>query len=191
MNDSIPNIVPDSATATAPQAPEVAKKKTDGPIITTVMILLSIGLAAAVATASLKWSEAIARPPVVKIVKGTFVSTGDATHGKALFGMSCFTCHGPTGAGVKGLGAPLRTSKFVAARTDDQLVAFVKTGRQPYDKDSLLHLTMPPKGGNPALDDKSIHDIIAFIRTLQEEEGRVQSSQTSASAPVTVGTLLP
>jgi disulfide bond formation protein DsbB len=189
MNDSTPNIVSNPTTAVQTPTPQIAKKKTDGPIAATVMILLSMGVAAGVATGALKWSEAVARPPVLKPVKGTFVSTGDPVHGKALFGMSCFTCHGPTGAGMKGLGAPLRTSKFVASKTDDQLVAFVKTGRQPYDKDSVLHLTMPPKGGNPALDDKSIHDIIAFIRTLQEEESSAHS--TSASASIPVGTLVP
>jgi len=108
---------------------------------------------------------------------------GDATHGKQLFNMSCFVCHGPTGAGVPGLGANLRESKFVAAKTDDALIAFIKVGRQPGDPNTVLNLTMPPKGGNPALDDKSLVDVVAFLRTLQAEaKASASAAQPGASA---------
>ena len=81
--------------------------------------------------------------------------------------MSCFVCHGPTGTGVPGLGPSLRQSKFVASRGDEPLAAFIKVGREPNDPNSLLHLTMPPKGGNPALDDTGLRDVASFVRTLQ------------------------
>jgi mono/diheme cytochrome c family protein len=81
--------------------------------------------------------------------------------------MSCFVCHGPTGAGTPGLGPSLRESKFVASHADDQLVAFIKKGREPNDPNSILHLTMPPKGGNPMLDDAGLFDVVSFVRTLQ------------------------
>ena len=104
-------------------------------------------------------------------------SKGDPQHGKELFGMTCIACHGPTGTGIPNLGANLRESKFVAAHTDDELLAFIKKGRQPGEPNSVLGLTMPPKGGNPALDDNGIHDIIAFIRTLQEGNRLVAGAQ--------------
>jgi mono/diheme cytochrome c family protein len=110
-------------------------------------------------------------------------SKGNPAHGKELFNMSCFVCHGPTGAGVPGLGANLRASKFVATKNDNQLVDFIKVGRNPGDPNTVLNLTMPPKGGNPALDDAGILDVIAFIRTLQaDEKGNGASAATAAPA---------
>ena len=103
--------------------------------------------------------------------------SGNWKHGRELFGMTCITCHGPDGGGIPKLGANLRASKFVAARTDDQLIDFIKHGRQPGEPNSVLGLTMPPKGGNPALSDDNLHDIIAFIRALQ-----AQARQTMAAA---------
>ena len=102
---------------------------------------------------------------------------GNWKHGRDLFGMTCITCHGPDGGGIPKLGANLRESKFVAARTDDQLIDFIKHGRQPGEPNSVLGLAMPPKGGNPALSDDNLHDIIAFIRALQ-----AQARQTMAAA---------
>lgn len=93
---------------------------------------------------------------------------GDAQHGRELFGTTCIACHGAAGTGIPHLGANLRDSKFVAGHSDDQLVAFIKQGRQPGDPNSVLGLMMPPKGGNPAFTDANLHDIVAFIRTLQD-----------------------
>lgn len=104
-------------------------------------------------------------------------SKGDPQHGKELFGMTCIACHGPTGSGIPHLGANLRESRFIAARSDDELVAFIKKGRQPGEPNSVLGLMMPPKGGNPALDDNGIHDIVAFIRTLNEGNRLVAGAQ--------------
>jgi disulfide bond formation protein DsbB len=102
---------------------------------------------------------------------------GNWKHGRELFGTTCITCHGPDGGGLPHLGANLRESKFVSGHTDDQLLEFVKRGRQPGEPNSVLGLTMPPKGGNPALNDGNLRDIIAFIRTLQ-----AQAKQTMAGA---------
>ena len=122
-----------------------------------------------------------------KKAKASAVATagpkGDPMHGKQVFGMSCFVCHGPTGAGVPGLGANLRESKFVAGKTDDALIAFIKVGRQPGDPNTVLNLTMPPKGGNPALDDNGLRDVVAFLRTLQAEaKASASAGQSNASA---------
>lgn len=105
----------------------------------------------------------------LKTTVGALSKPGDPQHGRELFGMTCIACHGPSGAGIPNLGANLRESKFVAGKTDSQLVEFVKKGRQPGEPGSVLGLMMPPKGGNPALDDASLHDIVAFIRSLQTD----------------------
>ena len=37
----------------------------------------------------------------------------------------------------------------------------------PTDPDTRLKLTMPPKGGNPALNDKQLADVVSYLRSLQ------------------------
>ena len=81
---------------------------------------------------------------------------------------SCITCHGKTGVGVPKTGADLVHSDFLRTKTDEELVAFVKKGRQPGDPDSKMKLAMPAKGGNPAIKDNQIQDVIVYLRSLQQ-----------------------
>jgi glucose/arabinose dehydrogenase/mono/diheme cytochrome c family protein len=90
-------------------------------------------------------------------------------NGRELFNVTCIACHGVHGQGIPNLGANLQQSKFIAQTSDDTLVAFIKTGRVPGDPRSVLNLTMPPRGGNPSLDDAGIRDIVAYLRTLQSQ----------------------
>jgi disulfide bond formation protein DsbB len=64
------------------------------------------------------------------------------------------------------LGKDLTTSTFVKGLTDEQFLAFVKTGRPASDPANTTGVDMPPRGGNPALTDKDLTDAIAFIRTI-------------------------
>jgi len=90
----------------------------------------------------------------------------DAGHGKTIFFGTCAACHGPELTGLRGQGANLRESDFVRSKSDAELLAFVKIGRQPFDPASKLHLAMPARGGNPALKDGDLVDAIAFIREV-------------------------
>ena len=94
-------------------------------------------------------------------------SAGNAENGKALF-VTCAACHGPNGEGVTGLGKPFTTSEFIASKTDAELVEFLKVGRAVGDPLNTTGVAMPPKGGNPALTDQELLDIVAFIRTLHQ-----------------------
>ena len=96
------------------------------------------------------------------------VSAGDPEAGEEQFNQVCIACHGPGGEGVDGLGKPFTTSEFVAANSDQELLEFIKQGRPIDHPDNTTGVDMPPKGGNPALSDAQILDIIAYIRTLQE-----------------------
>jgi len=96
---------------------------------------------------------------------------GDPRRGQELFNTTCIACHGPTGGGVEKLGANLRQSRFIARKSDAELIDFIKKGRQPGEPNSVLGLMMPPKGGNPAMSDANLKDVVAFIRTLQAEAG--------------------
>lgn len=94
--------------------------------------------------------------------------SGDPVAGETLFVQSCSSCHGPAGEGITGLGKDMTTSVFIAGLDDQELLEFVKTGRPATHPDNTTGVDMPPKGGNPALTDDQILDIIAFIRTLQQ-----------------------
>lgn len=98
----------------------------------------------------------------------TATSAGDAVAGKAQFDTVCIACHGPGGVGVEGLGKPFTTSEFLLSVNDQELLEFIKTGRPISHPDNTTGVDMPPKGGNPALTDEQLIDIIAYIRTLHE-----------------------
>lgn len=96
------------------------------------------------------------------------VSAGDPEAGEELFQQTCSACHGPDAKGLPNLGKDLTTSEFVADNSDQELLAFVKQGRPAGDPLNTTGIDMPPKGGNPALTDEQILDIIAYVRTLHE-----------------------
>ncbi|MFQ5613464.1 MAG: c-type cytochrome [Anaerolineae bacterium] len=95
-------------------------------------------------------------------------SIGDAAAGKDLFTSTCSACHGPDGAGIAGLGKDLTASEFVAGQSDNELVEFIKAGRDVNDPLNTTGVPMPPKGGNPALSDENLSDIVAYLRTIQK-----------------------
>lgn len=96
------------------------------------------------------------------------VPAGDVAAGKTLFQQSCASCHGPNAEGVPGLGKDMTTSTFIQGLNDQELLTFVKTGRPTSDPLNTTGVDMPPKGGNPALNDAQILDIIAFIHSVQK-----------------------
>lgn len=96
------------------------------------------------------------------------VSAGDPVAGEELYNQVCIACHGPEGEGIEGLGKPFSTSDFIRTQSDQELLEFIKQGRPVSHPDNTTGVDMPPKGGNPALTDDQIMDIIAYMRTLQE-----------------------
>jgi mono/diheme cytochrome c family protein len=97
------------------------------------------------------------------------------TRGRKLYKESCTICHGANGQGLPHQGADLRLSKFVAGESDNALVNFLRKGREANDPKSVQGLVMPPRGGNPSLDDTALSDIVLFLRQMQSaahaEEG--------------------
>lgn len=96
-------------------------------------------------------------------------AAGNAENGKTFFASTCAACHGPTGEGVQGLGKDMTHSEFIAGLSDEDLLAFVKQGRPIGDPLNTTGVDMPPKGGNPALTDEQLVDIIAFIRSIHAQ----------------------
>ncbi len=93
--------------------------------------------------------------------------SGDAVAGEALFQASCTACHGVDAMGIDGLGKAIPGSEFIIATSEDDLVTFVKTGRSVSDPENTTGVDMPPKGGNPALDDTDLLDLVAYLKSLQ------------------------
>jgi disulfide bond formation protein DsbB len=89
-----------------------------------------------------------------------------AGNGEVLFAQSCVACHGQDAEGIDGLGPALTENEFVAGLTDDDLVEFLKVGRPVDHPDNTTGVAMPPKGGNPALSDDDLGDIVAFLREI-------------------------
>lgn len=51
-------------------------------------------------------------------------------------------------------------------QTDDDLVTFMKIGRPADDPLNTTGVPMLPKGGNDALTDQDLYDVVAYLRTL-------------------------
>ena len=94
---------------------------------------------------------------------------GDMQNGEVIFSQTCQACHGVGGIGVQGLGKDMTVSQFIAEKDDPALLEFLKKGRDPGDPLNTTGVLMPPKGGNPSLDDQKLLDVIAFVRTLQKK----------------------
>lgn len=94
--------------------------------------------------------------------------SGDPQAGQEKFTSTCAACHGPKGEGVPGLGKDMTTSEFIAGKSDQELVEFIKVGRDPSDPLNSTGVAMPPKGGNPSLSDQDLYNIVSYIRTIHK-----------------------
>lgn len=92
--------------------------------------------------------------------------SGDAARGKTVYDGTCVACHGQDGHGIQNLGKPLVGSPMLEL-SDKELVAFVLKGRDTSDKANTTGVAMPPKGGNPALSEKDLYDVVAYLRSLK------------------------
>lgn len=88
--------------------------------------------------------------------------------GYASYIASCAACHGQHGEGMDGVGLPLSTSGFVLGASDKELVNFIKMGRPMWDENNVTGLDMPPRGGNPAITDADLEEIVGFLRAVQK-----------------------
>ncbi len=87
--------------------------------------------------------------------------------GREAFLASCSACHGPNAEGIEGLGKSFITSEFIASSSDKEIMTMIKMGRPVWDPANSTGLDMPPKGGNPAISDDDLNNIISYIRSVQ------------------------
>jgi len=86
--------------------------------------------------------------------------------GRTKFIGTCASCHGQDAKGIPKQGKDLTNNAFVKSKSDDDLLYFLKIGRPAGDPDNTQGVDMPPRGGNPALQDADLKNIIAYLRTL-------------------------
>ncbi|MCB9151025.1 MAG: cytochrome c [Caldilineaceae bacterium] len=94
---------------------------------------------------------------------------GDPAAGEKVYQTTCIACHGPDARGIQALGKSLHPSdsEFISERTDEQLVEYIKVGRRIDDPLNTTGIDMPPKGGNPAMTEEEMYNVVAYIRTLE------------------------
>lgn len=93
---------------------------------------------------------------------------GDAAAGKTAYMSTCVSCHGADAKGLPNLGKDLTTSTFVAEKTDLELLEFLKVGRPASDPLNTQGVDMPPKGGNPALTETDLKNIVSYLREIHQ-----------------------
>ena len=110
--------------------------------------------------------------PVADVTPGPQEMAVHANHdpatiarGGQLFRESCAACHGIDARGVANLGNQLAGSDFVNGKTDAELLAVIRKGRDLNDPENTTGLVMPPSGGRPDLSDEDLLAVIAFIRS--------------------------
>lgn len=91
-------------------------------------------------------------------------------NGRSTFLTICAACHGQNAQGIQGLGKNLITSEFVTGLDDDGLVQFLVVGRLPGDLLNTTGLPMPPRGGNPAMTDAQLFEVVAYLRSARAEQ---------------------
>ncbi|MCC6627951.1 MAG: cytochrome c [Chloroflexi bacterium] len=132
------------------------------------IVILAAGLLIGTGVAACGAAPAPTAKPAAPAAPAAPLKPGDAARGKQLFTLSCAACHGPEAKGVPGLGKDMTTSAFVKGQSDAQLLDFIKKGRPATDPANTTRIEMPAKGGNPALTDAELTDMIAYIRSLQQ-----------------------
>jgi len=95
--------------------------------------------------------------------------------GAKMYKASCVSCHGADARGLKNLGKDLVSSKFIMDADDDQMIDFLKKGRPASDPANTTKIDMPPKGGNPSLNEEKMEAIVAYIRDLQRKAQTTKS----------------
>ena len=94
--------------------------------------------------------------------------------GREVFANACSVCHGPNAEGVSRLGKPLRNSAFVQSTDDDAMFTLLAEGRAIDHPLNTTGALMPPRGA-VGLNDEQIHDVMAYLRDMQDPSQPVAS----------------
>lgn len=113
------------------------------------------------------------------------------TAGDNIYHSTCVACHGFNAMGIPGLGKTLIGSAFVDNLSDDELVTFIRTGRDVSDPLNTTGVMMPGKGGNPTLTDDDLLNVVFYIRSLNTGNAPSVASALTPAATTTGGATAP
>ncbi len=106
-----------------------------------------------------------------------------------VFKGTCISCHTLSpNATSHAIGKNLIDNTFIQQSSDDQLLAFLKTGRAANDPANTTGYAMPARGGNANLTDDDLRNVIAYLRELNKGTVNLntgtQSTQSTSPAGV-------
>ncbi|MBI5650154.1 MAG: cytochrome c [Chloroflexi bacterium] len=113
-------------------------------------------------------APAITPAPVSADAQKFVALKGNREIGKNKYAETCVSCHGMSGRVSPGAGKDLATSAFIKGLSDADLVLFLTRGRGVNDPLNTFKSEMPARGGDSALTDQDLADIVAYVRTLQK-----------------------
>ncbi|MBN8634657.1 MAG: cytochrome c [Anaerolineae bacterium] len=135
--------------------------------------------------------------PAQNVSAGTYARE-NVRAGENVILATCSACHGMNARGIQGLGKNLLDSEFIDSLTDDELVAFIRVGREASDPLNTTGVPMPASGGNPGLTDQNLYDVVAYLRVNADHPERIGSgggavggSDAPAATPTLAGTPTP
>ncbi|MFG0284514.1 MAG: c-type cytochrome [Phycisphaerales bacterium JB039] len=103
----------------------------------------------------------------MRIAEAAGLDLAALRRGKEEYLTTCTACHGPLGEAKPNLGKDLGHSAFIASKSDTEMLMFLKLGRNTWEPENTTGVAMPPKGGNPMLNDDDLRDITEYLRYLQ------------------------
>ena len=106
-------------------------------------------------------------------------SAGNKSHGAAVFGRACASCHGPAGMGTedgkRGAG-PINDPAFLALISDQALRRLVITGRPDLHMPGYADTTGRPAGYQP-ITSAEINDLVALLASWRQGEQVTSSTE--------------
>lgn len=105
--------------------------------------------------------------------------------GQRIFSSACTACHGFDGSGVNGLGPSFIGNTFVNTHSNTELLEFIKVGRPMTDPANTTGVTMPARGGNPALTDEDLAAVIVYLRSLNPDTPVVEDAPSGTTSDTT------
>lgn len=108
-----------------------------------------------------KVTNAVAAVVLASIVTpAAAAETATIDAGQSVYSQTCIACHGANGKGMIPGVSDLTASDGPLAKSDDVLIASIRDGLVTPGN----ALSMPPKGGNPALSEADIMAVLAYLR---------------------------
>jgi mono/diheme cytochrome c family protein len=101
-------------------------------------------------------------PAIAFLVIGALADDGpvDVEAGQAVYSQTCIACHGANGKGTIPGVRDFTAADGPLAKSDEELVKSITEGFQSPGSP----LSMPPKGGNPALTEEDVQAVLAYLR---------------------------